>query len=135
MMRADRLTNAMVAVAMLLIVGVAPAAAAPTLEVEVGDVGTIVEGGAAVVVTLTVRCPRAGFEVLEAHASASQGGVSGMGGFSPRCGGKARTYAVRVASFGEPFVGGSATAGGFILMLGRDGGTISSSDTATITLQ
>jgi hypothetical protein len=135
MMRANRLTTAVVAAAMLAIIGVAPAGAAPRLEVEVGDVGTIVDAGAAVVITLTVQCPRAGFEVLEAHASASQGGASGMGGFSPRCGGRDRTYEVRVASFGEPFVAGSAMAGGFVLMLGRDGGTISSSDSETITLQ
>ena len=125
----------MVGAAMLAIVGGAPVAAAPRLEVNVGDVGTIVDAGAAVVITLTVRCPRAGFEVLEAHASASQGGASGMGGFSPRCGGKVRTYEVRVASFGEPFIAGSATAGGFVLLLGRDGVTISDSDSRTITLQ
>lgn len=133
-MRANRLSTAVLAASMLVIAGVAPAGAAPTLQVEVGDTGTIVEGGAAALITLTVRCPRAGFEVLEAHASASQGAASGMGGFSPRCGGRSRTYEVRVASFGDPFVAGSATAGGFVLMLGRDGGTISGSDTETITL-
>ena len=73
--------------------------------------------------------------MLEAHADASQGRAFGMGGFGPRCGGKARTYQVRVASFGEPFVAGAATAGGFVLMLHRDGSTISASDTETITLQ
>jgi hypothetical protein len=105
------------------------------VSVEVGDVGTIVEGGGAVLISLTVRCPRGGYDVLEAHASASQNAASGMGGFSPRCGGRARTYEVRVASFGDPFVAGSATGGGFVLMLHRDGSTISASDTETITLQ
>ena len=58
-----------------------------------------------------------------------------MNGFGPRCGGPARTYAVRVVSLGDPFVAGSASAGGFVLMLHRDGGTISASDTETVTLQ
>ena len=126
-----------IAVGLVAVLGLmgAPAAAAPRLSVEVGDVGTIVEGGGAVIVSLTVRCPRGPYEVLEAHASASQDSASGMGGFAPTCGGRARTYAVRVSSFGDPFVAGSATAGGFVLMLHRDGSTISASDTETITLE
>ena len=112
-----------------------PVASAPRLTVEVADVATIVEGGAAVVVTLTVRGPRGGYEVLEAHASASQGGASGMNGFAPDCGGPEKMYSVRVASLGSPFVAGSATGGGFVLMLHRSGSTISASDTESITLQ
>ena len=115
--------------------GATPATAAPALTVEVGDVGRVVEGGAAVVITVTVRCPRSGYQVLEAHVSASQNLAAGMAGLSPRCGGRARTYEVRVPSLGDPFTTGSATAGGFVLMLHRDGGTISAGDTETITLQ
>jgi hypothetical protein len=133
-----RRIRASIATVMALLLGLtlaAPAVAVPQLTVEVGDAGTIVDGGAAVVLTVTVRCPRAGYDVLEAFASASQGGASGMGGLSLRCGGVARTYEVRVASFGEPFVAGPASGGGFVLMLHRTGNTISAGDSETITLQ
>ena len=66
-----------------------------------GDVGTIVDDGRAAVLSVTLRCPRGGFEVLEAHATLSQGNASGMGGFGPRCGGRVRTYDVRVTSLGD----------------------------------
>ena len=113
----------------------APAAAAPRLSIEMGDVGTIEDDGRAAVLSVTLRCPRGGFEVLEAHATLSQGNASGMGGFGPRCGGRVRTYDVRVTSLGDPFVPGSASAGGFVLMLHTDCSTISASDAETITLQ
>ena len=124
-----------VTLAGLLLLMAGPVEAAPRLSVEVGDVATVIEGGAAVVVSLTVRCPRGQYDVLEAHATASQDGASGMAGVALACGGRVRTYGVRVASFGEPFVAGSATAGGFVLMLASDGSTISASDTETVTLR
>jgi hypothetical protein len=107
--------------AMLLVLASTASSAPPAVDVELQGTGTLVSGGSAVDVALTVTChPR--FEVLEANLSVSQENASGFTGFAvPRCNNRPRTVVVRVTSFGEPFQPGSASASAFVLVLDRGG--------------
>jgi hypothetical protein len=115
--------------------------AAPASAVKPGPVqasispeATLVEGGAAALVTVTVRCA-GGSNVLEAFIYVTQEGQQSR--FTPiqvRCGGKARTYVVRVpAPEGTTFKAGTAQASGFILVEKKDVVT-STSPSQTLTL-
>jgi hypothetical protein len=115
--------------------------AAPASAVKPGPVqasispeATLVEGGAAALVTVTVRCA-GGSNVLEAFIYVTQEGQQSS--FTPiqvRCGGKARTYVVRVpAPGGTTFKAGAAQASGFILVEKKDV-VASTSPSQTLTL-
>lgn len=120
----------------ILAVLAAPASAVKPgpVQASIAPEATIVEGGAAVLVTLTVRCA-GGSDVLEAFVYVSQEGQQSP--FTPiqvRCGGKARTYVVRVpAPEGTTFQAGTAQASGFILVEKKDVVT-STSPSQTLTL-
>ena len=116
----------------------APAAAAQektTLQAQFAKQGALVEGGLAVDVRVTVRCP-AGYRVLEAFAYVTQDGNQSQ--FAPIpvvCDGKRHTYTVRVRGF-EPFHRGTARASGYILVENPEtGATQSVSPTAEIKLR
>jgi hypothetical protein len=108
---------------------VAPASAAPPgpVQASIAPEATLVENGAAVIVSVTVSCA-GGSDVLEAFVYITQNGQqSPFAGIPVRCGGKVRTYSVRVpAPEGTLFHAGAASASGFVLA-GRHGNVTSTS--------
>jgi hypothetical protein len=122
--------------AMLLVLAPTASTAPPAVEVELQGTGTLVSGGAAVDVPVTVRChPR--FTVLEANLSVSQGSASGFTGVSlPRCDTRPHDVVVRVTSFGDPFQPGGAFASAFVLVIshGQTDETGQDQDSETIQL-
>lgn len=115
--------------------------AAPAIGAKPGPVqasiapgATLVEGGAAVLASVTVRCA-GGSDVLEAFVYVTQDEQQSR--FAPipvRCGGKARTYVVRVpAPEGFTFHTGTASASGFVLVDKR-GNVTSASPSQTLTI-
>ena len=128
--------------AVVFLVALVPAVlAAPVAGAKPGPVqasiapgATLVEGGAAVLVSVTVRCA-GGSDVLEAFVYVTQDEQQSR--FTPipvRCGGKARTYVVRVpAPEGATFQAGTASASGFVLAE-KKGIVTSASPSQTLTI-
>lgn len=122
--------------ATVIAVLVAPGATARPGPVQASTApeATLVDGGAAVLVDVTVRCA-GGSDVLEAFVYVTQDGQQSQ--FVPipiRCGGKARTYTVRVpAPEGTTFHVGTASASGFVLV-DKKGNVSSASPTQTLTV-
>jgi hypothetical protein len=114
----------------------APASAAPPgpVQASIDPQATLVENGAAVVVNVTVSCA-GGSDVLEAFVYVTQDGQqSPFAGIPVRCGGKARTYAVRVpAPEGTLFHTGTASASGFVLV-DKKGNVTSTSPSQTLVI-
>jgi hypothetical protein len=114
-----RIAVAFVFVSLAMAGLVAPASAAPPgpVQASIDPEATLVEGGGAVVVSVTVSCA-GGSDVLEAFVYVTQDGQQSA--FTPvpvRCGGKTRTYAVQVAApEGVLFHTGTASASGFVLV-------------------
>ena len=115
----------------------APVLGAPPgpVQASIAQQATLVDGGAAVLVDVTVACA-GGSDVLEAFVYVSQDGAqSPFTGIAVRCGGRPRTYTVSVpAPSGGAFRAGSATASAFVLA-DRRGDVTSSSPGATLTVQ
>ena len=125
----------------LFAVVLAAALAAPVTGAPPGPVqaslhaqASLADGGAAVIVRVSVSCA-GGSDVLEAFVYVTQDGAQSP--FTPipvRCGGPARTYAVRVpAPAGFTFHTGSAAASGYVLVDKR-GNVTSASPSATLTV-
>jgi len=124
----------------ILMVAIPAFSAAPASGVRPGPVqasiaeATLVEGGAAALVSVSVRCA-GGSDVLEAFVYVTQQGQQSP--FAPiqiRCGGRARTYVVRVPSpEGTTFQVGTASASGFVLVE-KKGTVTSASPSQTLTL-
>jgi hypothetical protein len=97
----------------------APVSGAPPgpVQASVAPQATLVDDGAAVIVSVTVSCA-GGSDVLEAFVYVTQDGQQSR--FTPlavRCGGRARTYEVRVpAPDGTTFHAGAASASAFVLV-------------------
>lgn len=125
---------AAVVAGLFLVASAASATPPPAVHVELLGTATLVSGGTAIDVPLTVTChPR--FTVLEANLSLSQNGASGFTGFAvPRCTNQPQTVTVRVTSFGDPFEAGAAFASAFVLVIERapSGQTRQDQDVATI---
>jgi hypothetical protein len=104
------------------------------VQASIAPQATLIEGGNAVLVSVTVRCA-GGSEVLEAFVYVTQD--ERQSNFVPipvRCGGKARTYVVRVpAPEGFTFHTGSASASGFVLV-NKKGNVTSASPSQTLTI-
>ena len=122
--------------AVVLATSAAPAVGARPgpVQASIAPQAMLVEGGDAVLVGVTVRCA-GGSDVLEAFVYVSQDGQQSA--FVPipvRCGGRARTYVVRVpAPEGFAFHAGTASASGFVLV-DKKGNVTSASPSQTLTL-
>ena len=95
---------------------VSPVVAAPANGIDIRSPARISADGQQVSVRLAVTCP-AGWDVLEANISVSQGSASGRSGFGVACTGHPRNAVATVTSFGSPYVAGQATASAFILLI------------------
>lgn len=104
------------------------------VQASVSSDATLVDGGTAVLVDVTVRCA-GGSDVLEAFVYVTQDGQQSQ--FVPipvRCGGRARTYTVRVpAPEGTTFHAGTASASGFVLV-DKKGNVTSASPSQALTI-
>jgi hypothetical protein len=106
---------AMLGVLAALLIAAAPAGAATS--VTIAPNAKRVEGGAAVVVRVTVTCDP-GKDVLEAHVSVSQDEASGMAGIPGiACDGRPHKHKVRVRTFDGAYDRGDAFASAFILRI------------------
>ena len=87
------------------------------LSADFAKTGTLVDGGQAVDLRVTVRCP-SGYRVLEAFAYVTQdGNQSQFAGIPVVCDGKRHTFTVRVRAFDDaPFRKGAARASGYVLV-------------------
>lgn len=101
-------------VVVALLIGVAPAGAATSVTIE--PKAKRVEGGAAVVVRLTVTCDP-GLETLEAFVSVSQDEAFGMAGIPTNCDGLSHRHEIRVGNFGGTYDKGQASVSAFILRI------------------
>jgi hypothetical protein len=104
------------------------------VEASIAPEAALVDGGAAVLVSATVKCA-GGSDVLEAFVYVTQDGQQSQ--FVPipvRCGGRARTYIMRVpAPEGTTFHAGEASASGFVLV-DKKGNVTSASPSLTLTV-
>lgn len=122
--------------ALALAVAAAPATAVRPgpVQASIAPQASLVEGGAAVLVNVTVRCA-GGSDVLEAFVYVTQD--EQQSAFTPipvRCGGRARTYVVRIpAPEGFTFHLGTASASGFVLV-DKKGNVTSASPAQTLTI-
>lgn len=114
----------------------APVPAAPLSPVQASISAHAVraDDGAAVLVAVSVACAR-GSDVLEAFVYVTQDG--NQSAFTPipvRCGGRGRTYTVRVpAPAGTTFHAGAASASGFVLV-DKKGNVTSASPAQALTI-
>jgi hypothetical protein len=109
------LLGVLAAVLTALVLGVSPAGAVTSVTID--DKAKRVEGGAAVVVRLTITCDP-GKDVLEAHVSVSQDEASGMAGIGGIvCDGRPHRHKVRVGTFEGAYDRGDAFASAFILRI------------------
>lgn len=122
--------------ALALAAAAAPAQAAPPgpVQASIASQATLVEGGDAVLVSVTVKCA-GGSDVLEAFVYVTQD--EQQSAFTPipvRCGGRARTYVIRVAApEGFTFHTGTASASGYALVE-KKGNVTSASPSRTLTI-
>jgi hypothetical protein len=100
------------------------------VQASIAPEATLVDGGAAVVVDVTVTCA-GGSDVLEAFVYVTQDELqSPFTAIPVRCGGPGRTYTVRVpAPSGTVFHTGSARASGYVLVDKQ--GTVTSTSPGT----
>ena len=102
------------------------------VQASIGPEATLVDDGAAVLVSVTVSCA-GGSDVLEAFVYVTQDGQQSP--FTPipvRCGGGERTYQVRVsAPAGTVFHAGAASASGYVLV-DKNGNVTSASPGTTL---
>ena len=119
--------------ALLAVAGPAAGAGARPVEASIAPEATLVDGGAAVLVDVTVSCA-GGSDVLEAFVYVTQDGQqSPFAAIPVRCGGT-RTYTVRVpAPSGATFHAGTASASGYVLV-DKKGTTSSTSPGQTLTI-
>ena len=121
---------------LFLLAAVAPASLASpgSVQASIAPEATLVDEGAAVLVSVTVSCA-GGSDVLEAFVYVTQDGQqSPPTPISIRCGGRARTYTVRVpAAEGTVFHPGSASASGYVLV-DKKGDTTSASPSQALTI-
>ena len=114
----------------------APVAGAPPgpVRASIAPEASLIDGGAAVLVDVTVSCA-GGSDVLEAFVYVTQDGQQSR--FVPipvRCGGRARTYTLRVpAPEGTTFHAGTASASGYVLV-DRTGDVTSTSPSQMLTV-
>lgn len=108
------LTAIAASVVVALLIGVAPAGAATSVTID--PKAKRVEGGAAVVVRLTVTCDP-GLETLEAFVTVSQDEAFGMAGIPTNCDGLPHRHRVRVGNFGGTYDKGEAQVSAFILRI------------------
>ena len=108
-----------VVVAAVVALGSATVASA-AVSAEIAKKGDIIQGGAAVLVDVTVACS-AGSEVLEAFVYVVQdGNTSQFAGLPVVCDGTAQTVTVRVPTLEMPFQTGKARASGYVLLTTGD---------------
>lgn len=112
----------------------APLRAAPPgpVQASIDPQASLAGGGTAIVVQVSVACA-GGSDVLEAFVYVAQDGAQSPFTAVPvRCGGRGRTYAVRVpAPAGSAFHTGDAAASGYVLVDKR-GNVTSASPFATL---
>lgn len=104
------------------------------VQASIDPQASLADGGAAIVVRVSVACA-GGSDVLEAFVYVTQDGAqSPFTAIPVRCGGRGRTYTVRVpAPAGSTFHTGSATASGLVLVDKR-GDVTSASPFGTLTV-
>ena len=124
----------LVTLLVVLSVGASIAEAAPrSLQASIAPEATLVDGGSAALLSVTVSCA-GGSDVLEAFVYVTQDGLQSS--FAPipvHCGGT-RAYTVRVAApAGTTFHVGTASASGYVLV-DRKGTTSSTSPSQTLTM-
>ena len=103
-------------IAVLGAVFAVPAATAATVTAEIGKKATLVDGGAAVIVEVSVACSP-GSEVLEAFVYVVQDdNTSQFAGIPVVCDGTLHTYTVRVRALDFVFRKGKARASAYILL-------------------
>ena len=131
-----RYLSAVLAVGLTFLLAVAPSVLArPKVAVDLATTATIVDNGDAVLIEVTVSCPKKS-TVLEAFVYVNQDGF--QGDFAPipvTCTGKPTTYTIRAASSEEfSYHPGEAHSSAFVLIEDKRGRTRSASDTETVTL-
>ena len=93
-----------------------PATAQETLAIGVAKKATLVDGGRAVELQVTVTCP-AGTEVLEAFVYVTQNGnQSSFAFFQPVCDGTPHTFTVQPQAADFLFHRGKAQVSGYLLL-------------------
>jgi hypothetical protein len=99
-------------------------AAPPDVTVSIRPHALLLEGGAAVSVSVKVSCP-AGREVLEAFVSVGQNddAVTGTAGLPVVCDGSPSVYTARVEALEGSYQPGKARASAFVLVLDQSTGT------------
>jgi hypothetical protein len=102
--------------ATLMVMNARPAAAQETLSIHVDRKATLIDGGQAVDLRVTVTCP-AGATVLEAFLYVVQdGNQSNFAPLQPVCDGTAHAFTVRVHAADSPLRGGKAQVSGYLLL-------------------
>jgi hypothetical protein len=118
--------------ALILAVGGASAREDEAVSVQVRPTAQVIEGGAALLVTVKVAC-EPGFEVREAHVFAQQGATSNFGGIPVVCDGEGRVHEVRVSALDGQFGSGKASVSAFVLLLDpATGTTVQGQDARTV---
>jgi hypothetical protein len=103
-------------IGMLGVLFVPRAVAQETLAIEIAKKATLVDGGQAVELQVTVTCP-AGAEVLEAFLYVTQdGNQTPFASFQPICDGTPHTFLVRAQAVGFVFHQGKAQVSGYLLL-------------------
>jgi hypothetical protein len=111
-------------------------AAAKKVAVSLADTATLQEGGDAVAIDVTVRCPR-NLDVLEAFLYVNQDGHQGQfAGIPVRCVGRPLTYTVVARAAEEaPYHEGEAFSSAFVLLIDKHGNTQQGQDSGPVTIE
>jgi hypothetical protein len=128
------MARAIVAAVVTLAVSAGPVAAVPDpARLKLGHHATILNGGAAVSVTIKARC-EPGWDVLEAFLFVSQDAAFVETGFGLPCDGRWHRTVVRGVSLDAPFVEGEASFSAFLLVIDGAENTAQAQDTAVLRL-
>ena len=86
------------------------------VDVRIDHNATVVDGGAAVVVSVRARCP-IGLELLEGIVTVNQGGSEGEGSFGVPCDGRPRRATATVLAIDFLFEPGEAISSSLLLVV------------------
>lgn len=87
----------------------------PTPVVQLADTALLADGGAALLVDVTVACP-VGSTAQQSYVTITQSPTSGQGTFVPTCDGQQHTFNVRVQTTQGQFQVGGAQGNAFVVV-------------------
>jgi len=118
-----------------LLLAASPVTAQAVVSVELEDRGTLLEGGSAALVRVSVTCDAPG-QVLEAFVILQQRRTSGQGAIAGiACDGVTRSHAVRVQAIDGPFRPGPVDASAFVLVCDQSGACQQGQDSERLLLR